>query len=47
MAEGYSSIDEIANTSTEELNKIEGFEEELSAELKEEHKIMSSLKMRI
>ena len=35
VAEGYSSIDEIANTSTEELNNIEGFEEELSIELKE------------
>ena len=33
VAEGYSSIYEIANTSTEELNKIEGFDEELSAEL--------------
>ena len=35
VAEGYSSIDEIANTSIEELNSIEGFEEELSIELKE------------
>ena len=35
VAEGYSSIDEIANTSIEELNNIEGFEEELSMELKE------------
>jgi len=35
VAEGYSSIDEIANTSIEELNNIEGFEEELSIELKE------------
>ena len=35
VAEGYSSIHEIANTSIEELNKIEGFEEELSAELKD------------
>ena len=35
VAEGYSSIDEIANTSIDELNNIEGFEEELSAELKE------------
>ncbi len=35
VAEGYSSIEEIANTSTEELNNIEGFEEELSIELKE------------
>ena len=34
VAEGYSSINEIANTSIEELNNIEGFEEELSAELK-------------
>ena len=38
VAEGYSSIDEIANTSTDELNNIEGFEEELSAELKERAK---------
>ena len=35
VAEGYTSIDEIANTSIEELNNIEGFEEELSVELKE------------
>ena len=35
VAEGYSSIDEIASTSIEELNNIEGFEEELSIELKE------------
>ena len=35
VAEGYSSIHEIANTSIEELNRIEGFEEELSAELKD------------
>ena len=35
VAEGYSSIDEIASTSIEELNNIEGFEEELSTELKE------------
>ncbi len=35
VAEGYSSIDEIANTSIDDLNNIEGFEEELSAELKE------------
>ena len=35
VAEGYTSIDEIANTSIEELNNIEGFEEELSIELKE------------
>ena len=35
VAEGYTSIDEIASTSIEELNNIEGFEEELSTELKE------------
>ena len=35
VAEGYSSIGEIANTSVDELNNIEGFEEELSIELKE------------
>ena len=35
VAEGYTSIDEIANTSIDELNNIEGFEEELSVELKE------------
>ena len=35
VAEGYSSIDDIANTSIDELNNIEGFEEELSEELKE------------
>ena len=35
VAEGYSSIDDIANTSIEDLNNIEGFEEELSVELKE------------
>ena len=35
VAEGYSSIDDIANTSIDELNNIEGFEEELSLELKE------------
>ena len=35
VAEGYSSINEIANTSIDELNSIEGFEEELSIELKE------------
>ena len=35
VAEGYSSIHDIANTSIEELNRIEGFEEELSAELKD------------
>ncbi len=35
VAEGYSSIDDIANTSIDELNNIEGFEEELSIELKE------------
>ncbi len=35
VAEGYSSINEIANTSVDELNNIEGFEEELSTELKE------------
>ncbi len=35
VAEGYSSINDIANTSIDELNNIEGFEEELSIELKE------------
>ena len=35
VAEGYSSINDIATTSIEELNNIEGFEEELSIELKE------------
>ena len=35
VAEGYSLIDDIANTSIDELNNIEGFEEELSIELKE------------
>ena len=35
VAEGYSSVDEIASTTIEELNNIEGFEEELSVELKE------------
>ena len=35
VAEGYSSINEIADTSIDELNNIEGFEEELSIELKE------------
>ena len=35
VAEGYSSIDDIANTSIDELNQIEGFDEELSVELKE------------
>ena len=35
VAEGYSSINDIANTSIDELNNIQGFEEELSIELKE------------
>ena len=35
VAEGYSSINDIADTSIDELNNIEGFEEELSMELKE------------
>ncbi len=35
VAEGYSSINDIANTEIDELNNIEGFEEELSIELKE------------
>ena len=35
VAEGYSSIEEISNTSIDELNGIEGFEEDLSLELKE------------
>ena len=35
VAEGYSSIEDISNTSVDELNNIEGFEEELSIELKE------------
>ena len=35
VAEGYSSIEDISNTSIDELNNIEGFEEELSIELKE------------
>jgi N utilization substance protein A len=35
VAEGYSSINDIADTSINELNNIEGFEEELSIELKE------------
>ncbi len=35
VAEGYSSIEEISNTSIDELNNIEGFEEDLSLELKE------------
>ena len=35
VAEGYSSISDIAETSVEELNNIEGFDEDLSLELKE------------
>ena len=35
VAEGYSSINDIADTSIDELNNIQGFEEELSIELKE------------
>ena len=35
VAEGYLSINDIADTSIDELNNIEGFEEELSIELKE------------
>ena len=35
VAEGYSSINDIEDTSIDELNNIEGFEEELSVELKE------------
>ena len=35
VAEGYTSINDIADTSIDELNNIEGFEEELSIELKE------------
>ena len=35
VAEGYSSINDIADTSIDELNNIEGFEEELSLELKQ------------
>jgi len=35
VAEGYSSIEDISNTSIDDLNNIEGFEEELSIELKE------------
>lgn len=35
VAEGHLSINDIANTSIDELNNIEGFEEELSIELKE------------
>ena len=35
VAEGYSSIEEISNASIDELNGIEGFEEDLSVELKE------------
>jgi len=38
VAEGYSSINDIADTSIDELNNIEGFEEELSLELKERAK---------
>ena len=33
VAEGFSSIEEIAQTPIDELNQIEGFEEEISAEL--------------
>jgi N utilization substance protein A len=33
VAEGFSSIEEIVETPTEELNQIEGFEEEISLEL--------------
>ncbi len=35
VSEGYTSINDIADTSIDELNNIEGFEEELSIELKE------------
>ena len=35
VAEGYNSIEEIANTSIKELNSIEGFDEDLSTELKQ------------
>ncbi len=35
VAEGYTSINDIADTSIDELNNIEGFEEELSIELKD------------
>ena len=35
VAEGYSSISDIAETSVEELNNIEGFDEDLSLELRE------------
>ena len=34
VAEGFTSIDEIANSSVEELNNIEGFDKELAEELK-------------
>ncbi len=34
VAEGFSSIEEIADTNIEELNNIEGFDEELAGELK-------------
>ena len=47
VAEGYSSIDDIANTSIDELNNIEGFEEELSIELKERAKTILRLKMKM
>ena len=34
VAEGFTSIEEIADTNIEELNNIEGFDEELAGELK-------------
>ena len=34
VAEGFTSIDEIANSTVEELNNIEGFDKELAEELK-------------
>ncbi len=39
VAEGFSNIEEIAETSLSELNKIEGFEEEVSAELQNRAKL--------
>lgn len=35
VAEGFVSVEEIAETSVDELNRIEGFEEEVSQELKQ------------
>ena len=34
QSDGYSSIEEIAETSVEELQKIEGFDEDIATEIK-------------